>query len=152
MLIVIVGFDASGKSSTLRPLGRRYSVMPSTVVTLVAPGAWAIDAAGATNARLMAKRETKRRRVMAVSGSVSVSAPARLVEYDPARHRDVQALHRSVHRDGNQEVARILGEAPQAFAFGAEHQAERAFELRLVDQLRGLVVGAHHPDAAILEV
>src|SRR5689334_7431173 len=35
MFTVTVGFDWSGKSSTLRPLGRRYSVMPSTVVTLV---------------------------------------------------------------------------------------------------------------------
>src|SRR6478735_6659148 len=33
MFTVIVGFDGSGKSSTLRPLGRRYSVIPSTVVT-----------------------------------------------------------------------------------------------------------------------
>src|SRR5690242_3700516 len=33
MFTVIVGFDASGKSSTLSPLGRRYSVIPSTVVT-----------------------------------------------------------------------------------------------------------------------
>src|SRR6185437_15368046 len=34
MFTVIVGLDASGKSRTLRPLGRRYSVMPSTLVTL----------------------------------------------------------------------------------------------------------------------
>ena len=34
MLTVTVGFEASGKSSTLRPLGRRYSVMPSAVVIL----------------------------------------------------------------------------------------------------------------------
>ncbi len=34
MLTVTVGFEASGKSSTCRPLGRWYSVMPSTVVTL----------------------------------------------------------------------------------------------------------------------
>src|SRR5690242_17127264 len=31
MFTVIVGFDGSGKSSTLRPLGRRYSVIPSTL-------------------------------------------------------------------------------------------------------------------------
>src|SRR5688572_28028954 len=35
MLTVIVGFDWSGKSSTLSPLGSLYSVMPSTSVTLV---------------------------------------------------------------------------------------------------------------------
>src|SRR5512141_1733245 len=32
MLTVTVGFDGSGKSSTRRPLARRYSVMPSTSV------------------------------------------------------------------------------------------------------------------------
>src|SRR5688572_3341156 len=34
MLTVIVGLDGSGNISTRRPLGRRYSVMPSTSVTL----------------------------------------------------------------------------------------------------------------------
>src|SRR5579859_5446660 len=31
MFTVIVGFEGSGKSSTLRPFGSRYSVMPSTL-------------------------------------------------------------------------------------------------------------------------
>jgi hypothetical protein len=33
MFTVIVGLDASGKSSTRSPLGSRYSVMPSTAAT-----------------------------------------------------------------------------------------------------------------------
>src|SRR5271154_2968794 len=38
MFTVVVAFDGSGKSSTLRPLdSTRYSVMPSTEVTLVIP-------------------------------------------------------------------------------------------------------------------
>src|SRR5471032_1187874 len=41
MLVVRVGLLASGNSSTRKPLARRYSVMPSTEVTLTA-------AAGAT--------------------------------------------------------------------------------------------------------
>src|ERR1700693_1527747 len=41
MLTVTVGFDGSGKSRTFSPLARRYSVMPSTVPTLVMPGATA---------------------------------------------------------------------------------------------------------------
>src|SRR4051794_12539356 len=35
MLTVTVGLVLSGKSSTLRPLGRRYSVMPSTSFTFL---------------------------------------------------------------------------------------------------------------------
>src|SRR3954471_5550402 len=35
MLTVTVGLVLSGKSSTLRPLGRRYSVMPSTTFTFL---------------------------------------------------------------------------------------------------------------------
>src|SRR5687767_12352069 len=34
MLTVMVGFEGSGKSRTLSPLGRRYSEMPSTSATL----------------------------------------------------------------------------------------------------------------------
>src|SRR5512142_458320 len=34
MFTVMVRFDASGKRSNLSPLGRRYSVMPSTAATL----------------------------------------------------------------------------------------------------------------------
>jgi hypothetical protein len=33
---VVVGFDASGASNTRKPLGKRYSVMPSTLVYAVA--------------------------------------------------------------------------------------------------------------------
>ena len=36
MLVVNVGLLASGNSSTRKPLARRYSVMPSTDVTLTA--------------------------------------------------------------------------------------------------------------------
>ncbi|MNT12329.1 hypothetical protein D3C72_1472530 [compost metagenome] len=36
MLVVRVGLLASGNSSTRKPLARRYSVMPSTDVTLTA--------------------------------------------------------------------------------------------------------------------
>src|SRR5690606_9226608 len=38
MFTVTVGLDGSGKSSTRRPLGRLYSVMPSTVAPLTARG------------------------------------------------------------------------------------------------------------------
>src|SRR5689334_753501 len=48
MLTVIVCFDGSGKSSTRRPLSSRYSVMPSTVVTLT--GEAGPDAAAAVGA------------------------------------------------------------------------------------------------------
>src|SRR5438552_2911481 len=42
MFTVMVGFEGSGKSSTCRPLGRRYSVMPSTSpIFLSNPAAWA---------------------------------------------------------------------------------------------------------------
>src|SRR5689334_7943547 len=37
MFTVIVCFDWSGKSKTRNPLGKRYSVMPSTDVTRVTP-------------------------------------------------------------------------------------------------------------------
>src|SRR3982751_3894695 len=37
MFTVIVGFDWSGNSSTCRPLARRYSVMPSTLVIFETP-------------------------------------------------------------------------------------------------------------------
>src|ERR1044072_5333657 len=37
MLTVVVGFDASGNSSTFRPLARRYSVMPSADGPCVTP-------------------------------------------------------------------------------------------------------------------
>src|ERR1051326_1026105 len=37
MLTVIFGLEASGNSSTCRPLGSAYSVMPSTLVTWVTP-------------------------------------------------------------------------------------------------------------------
>src|SRR5438045_8335318 len=47
MLTVTVGFEASGKSSALRPLGSRYSVMPSTEVTRVTPAGSAALLAGA---------------------------------------------------------------------------------------------------------
>src|SRR5574343_608845 len=52
MLVVRVGLLASGNSSTRRPLARRYSVMPSTEVTLtgaalVAAAAVAVAAAAA---------------------------------------------------------------------------------------------------------
>src|SRR5580765_847809 len=46
MLTVMVGFDGSGNSRNRRPLGRLYSVMPSTVGPLVARG----GAAGALGA------------------------------------------------------------------------------------------------------
>ena len=41
MLTVVVGLDASGASSTRRPLGRRYSAIPSTSVWSRARGACA---------------------------------------------------------------------------------------------------------------
>jgi hypothetical protein len=44
---VIVGFDGSGKSSTLRPFARRYSVIPSTAVTRVTPAGKRCGAAAA---------------------------------------------------------------------------------------------------------
>src|SRR3954471_21969816 len=48
MLTVTVGLVLSGKSSTLRPLGRRYSVMPSTAWTfLMALTAIALPSFGA---------------------------------------------------------------------------------------------------------
>src|SRR5258708_3145925 len=37
MLTVIVGFEGSGKTRSRMPLSRRYSVMPSTDVTLETP-------------------------------------------------------------------------------------------------------------------
>jgi hypothetical protein len=37
MLIVAVGFDASGKIRTLRPFDRRYSVIPSTDASFRTP-------------------------------------------------------------------------------------------------------------------
>ncbi|MFO0890523.1 MAG: hypothetical protein U0790_15445 [Isosphaeraceae bacterium] len=40
-LTVTLGLDASGKRSTRRPLGSRYSVIPSTEATLVGAADWA---------------------------------------------------------------------------------------------------------------
>src|SRR6185295_19658734 len=42
----MVGLEASGKKSTCRPLGRRYSVMPSTAVTFVGGPDATLPAAG----------------------------------------------------------------------------------------------------------
>src|SRR5436190_6583817 len=46
MFTVIVGFEGSGKSRTLKPFARRYSVMPSTDVTFVTPAGSAEAAEG----------------------------------------------------------------------------------------------------------
>src|SRR5438045_1424797 len=46
MFTVIVGFEGSGKSRTLKPFARRYSVMPSTDVTFVTPAGNAEAAEG----------------------------------------------------------------------------------------------------------
>src|SRR5687767_30442 len=54
MLTVTVAFEVSGYSSTLRPLSRRYSVIPSTDVTFTGGLAWAVAAtsrAGRARAR-----------------------------------------------------------------------------------------------------
>src|SRR5689334_23255044 len=52
-LTVTLGRDGSGKSSTRRPLSRRYSVIPSTEVTFVGAAARA-GAGGARAARAIA--------------------------------------------------------------------------------------------------
>src|SRR6185369_11595937 len=60
MFTVTVAFDVSGYSSTLRPLSRRYSVIPSTDVTFTGGLAWATEAT---------KREARARaRIMGSSG------------------------------------------------------------------------------------
>ncbi len=84
MLTVTVGLVASGNSSTDRPLSSRYSVMPSTERTSVAPlgGARAAAApANSSNASVKAPRsfEAERNGVMWYSGT---SEARRMV--DPA--------------------------------------------------------------------
>src|SRR5438105_10819904 len=54
MFTVTVGFDGSGKSSTLRPLGKRYSVMPSAVVTFTGLPATLVPGIGAGTRRCSA--------------------------------------------------------------------------------------------------
>src|SRR5258708_33157440 len=84
MLTVMVGFDGSGNSSTLRPLARRYSVMPSTVVTRVTPaGNWApafagvtAGAGGAASATARAKQVSRGLRFMVFRGSAAVNYAA----------------------------------------------------------------------------
>src|SRR5689334_13268642 len=44
MLTVTVGLDGSGKRSTRKPFGRRYSVMPSTSATFVGATVGALNA------------------------------------------------------------------------------------------------------------
>src|SRR5262245_46769362 len=61
MLTVTVGLDESGKSSTLSPLSSRYSVIPSTAVTLTG-AAWAAGAEiEATTGATMRLREMNER-------------------------------------------------------------------------------------------
>ena len=57
--------------------------------------------------------------------------PPRLVEANPARHRNVQALDRAVHRDGHQQVAGLLGESSQPLSLRAHHEPEGTVDLRL---------------------
>src|SRR5258706_9216684 len=75
MLTVTVGFDASGKRRTFNPLARRYSVMPSTVVTRVTPAGrpgvglvtGMTEATGVPGAAIagMARQEARRRQARA---------------------------------------------------------------------------------------
>ena len=46
MFTVMVGLEPSGKRSTVRPLARRYSVIPSTEVIFCGAGSFAALAAG----------------------------------------------------------------------------------------------------------
>src|SRR5258706_15484884 len=77
MFTVMVGFEGSGKSSTLRPLARRYSVMPSTVVTRVTPvGADCPMAGGGTPRAIARARQVSRDlRFMVSKGGGGECAP-----------------------------------------------------------------------------
>src|SRR4051794_17250153 len=68
-LTVVVGLESSGTSSTCRPFGSRYSVMPSTTVTSVMPAGsaglgWAAadPAASTASARVKSLKSFMRRR------------------------------------------------------------------------------------------
>src|ERR1017187_9025051 len=62
MLTVTLGLEASGKSSTWSPLGRAYSVMPSTAVILRTPSGRAWE--NAVNAKISRSGRNRWLRVM----------------------------------------------------------------------------------------
>src|SRR5574342_648015 len=55
--------------------------------------------------------------------------PAGLVETDAGGDGDVAAADLAEHRDANQPVASLPGQAAHPFAFGAEHPCDRFREV-----------------------
>src|SRR5690606_6226439 len=74
-----------------------------------------------------------------------------LVQADGAGHADVQALDRAQHGDVDQLVAGFAGQAAHALAFRAHYPGHRLARVDRMQAVAGLVVGAHHPDAALLQ-
>src|ERR1043166_2758568 len=114
MFTVMVGLDRSGNSRNRNPLARRYSVMPSTVATLVTP-AGSLGAAGAfasgfdwANAPPLQRTSAKRNAMNVRMVALSEAASPRFVETDAARDRDVEALDRAEHGNRHERVAGFL--------------------------------------------
>src|SRR3974390_3435034 len=108
MLIVAVGLLASGKISTRRPFARSYSVIPSTVATLVTPcGNWAASG------------------VPAIASAAATAAQPRktnAVFMGPRRTRDVSEQlsklvgGRIVLKAGKTDPERLLSDANESSA------------------------------------
>ena len=72
-----------------------------------------------------------------------------LEQHDAGRDRDIQALDRPLHRDTDQLVAGLPGQAPEAPTLGTEHNRHRRAQIGLEQRSLATFVGADQPDAGI---
>src|SRR6185436_1841480 len=157
MLTVTVAFEASGKSSTFKPLSRRYSVIPSTDVTFTGGLASATETTKSearTRARVMG---SSRRRVgprswtaawkRATSGFVSERADDQAGAGDDARQVPARLGGSGLLGDG-QAVADARGQAHVAGE--VELQVQRRLEEAEVPDV-AVLVGALLAPAALAD-
>ncbi len=72
-----------------------------------------------------------------------------LVEEDPGRHRSVQGIDGTDHRDGDEAVADLLQDRPKAFPLSTDDDADIPAEVLLVDLAPGRRIRSHDEDALL---
>ena len=74
------------------------------------------------------------------------------VKQDAAGHRGIEAIECIAHGDGDMVIAGFMGQAAQAFFFGANHQRQGAFQVCLCNGLWCIFHRANDPDAGLFEL
>src|SRR5207247_3704898 len=80
-----------------------------------------------------------------------ISLPDRFEQGDSGRNRHIETVDMATHRYGNQPVAMIADEPPQADAFGPDDERGRQRQVDLVVSFGAIPCQTDGPDARLLQ-